>query len=160
MRRKSFFQSQHSANPNHDSCRNKSSSNIRHERRERQIPQQHRRSLTDRVNADKKANSKVAIEQPLCAVIAICCLCAGTALHRIKENEQLGKQQTRKYGMKRVILPQVRKFCRIAHNPHPYFSEQRDLAVKMRRLFQHRPLRPHGKSNVAAADRQEPHFRF
>lgn len=83
-------------------------------------PEQHRRSLTDRVNADKKANSKVAIEQPLCAVIAICCLCAGTALHRIKENQQLGKQQTRKYGMKRVILPQVTKFCRIAHNPYPF----------------------------------------
>ena len=40
------------------------------------------------------------------------------------------------------------------------FSKQRDLAVKMRRLFQERPFRAHGKSNVAAADRLEPHFRL
>ena len=118
MKGKRFFQSQHSAEANHDSRRDKSSSNIRRKRRENQLPRQRRRGLTDRVDADKQANGKVAIEQPLCAVIALCGLCAGASPHGVKENKQLREQQTRKGNMKGVILPQVTKFCWIAHKSH------------------------------------------
>ena len=96
MKRKCFFQSQHSAEPNRDSRRSKRSSNIRNKWWEHHLPQQRRCRLADRADADKQTKGKVAIQQPFCAVVALCGLRARIALSCVKENEQLRKQQTGK----------------------------------------------------------------
>ena len=89
MKCKGSFQDQHGIDTNHNPRRNKNSSNIRNERRKNQPPKRRRRSLTDGADADKQANGKVAIQQPLCSAVVLCGMFAAIALHRIKENKQL-----------------------------------------------------------------------
>ena len=121
MKRKCFFQSQHSAEPNRDPRRSKRSSNIRNKWWEHHLPQQRRCRLADRADADKQTKGKVAIQQPFCAVVALCGLRARIALSCVKENEQLRKQQTGKDNIKGIIFPQGMKFCRISHNSYFLF---------------------------------------